>query len=331
MQFPALITTDLHLVEDPDAEYRWGLFDWLNEQSEAHRVKSIRVLGDITDAKDNHSASLTNRVVQSFRGLRCKDKLIMSGNHDWLVRGQEFFRFLNDEPGMQFITKPTEDQDVHGPTTLYLPHTKNPRADWSRFSFDAYDFVFMHQTITGAVASNGQRMEGEPLPDYRAAGRVYSGDIHVPQKLNGLTYIGAPYHVHFGDNYKPRVLLLDKNGREVWLHYPAPKRMMLVADDLQDLKSAELSPGDQVKVTLNVSPAEKHEWASLRREATRILEDRGALVKGLRMQVQGSARTGTERAKLKTEGVTPADALARFVAHEELGGLALDVALRLIK
>lgn len=331
MRFPALITTDLHLTEHPDAEYRWGLFDWLNEQIDKYSVKSFRCLGDITDAKDNHSALLVNRVVQSFRSLNCKDKLIMAGNHDWLVRGQEFFRFMGNEPGMQFITEPTEDPDVQGPTVLYLPHSKNPVREWSRFSFDACDFVFMHQTIQGARASNGQMMDGESLPDYRAAGRVYSGDIHVPQDVAGLTYIGAPYHVHFGDNYKPRVLLLDKDGKEVWLRYPSPKRMMINAIDLRALREVDLSPGDQVKVTLTVNPAEKHEWSALRRDAIKILEERGALVKGLRMQVQEVTRRGVERVKHSGVSLAPDDLLARFVEREELGGTALDIGLELMR
>lgn len=301
------------------------------EQIYAHQVKSFRCLGDITDAKDNHSARLVNRVVEAFRGLPCKDKLIMAGNHDWLIQGQEFFRFMGGDAGTQFITKPTEDPDVKGPVTCYLPHSKNPARDWRGMSFDAYDFVFMHQTITGARASNGQVLEGETLPDYRAAGRVYSGDVHVPQTIQGVTYIGAPYHVHFGDNYTPRVLLLDRDGREVWLRYPSPRRLMLTASTLKDLQRVELSPGDQVKVALVLSAAEKHEWSEFRRNALAVLEERGAIVCGMRMQLENTAQSRQGRTRTRLNRLTPEDALARFVEREELGGTALDIGLELMR
>lgn len=331
MRFPVLITTDVHLVESPAAEYRWELFPWINQQIKEHGVKSVRILGDITDAKDNHSAALVNRVVAGIKSIECDDVKVLAGNHDWLKQGEEFFRFLNHIPGVEFITKPTEEQ-AYGKEALnclYLPYSKNPSRDWANFDFSHYDYVFIHQTISGAIASNGEAMDGEPLPDLSAAGRVYSGDIHVPQRIKGVTYIGSPYHVHFGDDFKPRVLLLGRRGDETWLHMPSPRRVVVKVRHLRELRRVELQPGDQVKLRMVLKEEDKHSWARLKREAVTILEERGVVVHGTELSLDREAARWNPD-ELASTAYTPEELVKRYVETEELGGDAFEIAMEVI-
>lgn len=331
MRYPCLITTDIHLTDHPSTEYRWKLFPWINKMIEEHGVKSVAILGDITDAKDNHSASLVNRVVSSIKSIQCPDITILAGNHDWLRKGEEFFRFLNHLEGVRFITKPTEiEVDQFKELILALPYSKTPGAEWSGWDMSHYDYVFLHQTIRGAIASNGQRMDGEGVPEMNPRIRCYSGDIHVPQTIGNLTYIGSPYHVHFGDNFEPRVLMLKRHGEERWLRMPSPRRIVLKVGSLQELRRADLDEGDQIKLRMELSEADKHAWSRLKREAVAILEDRGVIVHGAELLVQKSNRRVILGAEDARASYSPEELVYRFAEAEELGGDAYEAAMEVI-
>ena len=331
MKYPCLILTDIHLVDSPSTLYRWELFPWLNEQIKRHGVRSLRILGDITDAKDNHPASLVNRIVSSIRALQCDDIKILAGNHDWLLKGEEFFRFLNHIPGVQFMTSMTEDPTVaYGEMSLFLPYTKTPAADWKDIDFAHYDYVFMHQTIKGARASNGQVMDGEALPQMPVRRKVYSGDIHVPQDIGGVTYIGSPYHVHFGDNFEPRVLLLERGGKETWLRMPSPRRVVLKVSSLKELERADLDPGDQVKLRMTLSAADKHAWSRIKREAVQMLDEREVVVHGVELLVDKAGELESAGAAVRAT-LSPPELLKRFVEHEELGADAYDAGMDVLE
>jgi DNA repair exonuclease SbcCD nuclease subunit len=332
MRLPALLISDLHLVDDSSCEYRWSLFPWVNQVVRDEGVKTVLILGDLTDAKDNHSAELTNRVVAAIKSIPCQITILV-GNHDWLKAGQEFFRFLNVLPNVRYITSPSEDQGVglRDVSAYFLPYSKNPAKDWEGMDFSHYDYLFMHQTVTGSISSNGMSMAGDDLPDLNA-GKVYSGDIHVPQVIKGVEYVGSPYHVHFGDAFKPRAVLIDVHRRAHDLHFKTISRMALTVSSLRELRKIKLSPGDQVKLKIELTEAEKHDWSRIRREAVSVLREAEAVVAGVQLVVQKSNRRviiGEDQQR--TRALSPSDTVVKFVASEELGGEALDVALEIVE
>lgn len=330
MKLPALICSDLHLTDQPSTEYRWGLFPWLAEMIRKHHVRTMLILGDLTDAKDNHSASLTNRVAKAINGLPIDDIRILVGNHDWLKQGQEFFRFLNLIPAVEYINEITEDKELHGPLACFLPYSKNPAKDWAGRDFSNFQYLFLHQTVKGSIASNGQAMEGEELPPLNA-GRVFSGDIHVPQNIGGLTYVGSPYHVHFGDKFKPRCILIDKHGGESDLHFETVARVVVKVSSLRELKRLHFNPMDQVKLRLELDEADKHGWSALRRDSVAWLSSLGVVVAGVELIVVKARRRAVVGGNEGTAGLTPPDAIWRYVEHEELGGAAYDAAMEVFE
>ncbi len=255
--------------------------------------------------------------------------LILQGNHDYLRAGHAYFEFLNHLPGVRFITRPYEDTLTDGPATLWLPHTKTPSKDWADLDTTHFDYVFMHQTVGGAVASNGQKMDGENVPDMSAWGKVYSGDIHVPQKIKGVEYVGSPYHVHFGDSFDPRLVLIDRRNRPVDLHFPCIRRETVTVSSLRDLKRREFRPGDQIKLRFDLTEADKHEWRTLRRLALEHLRHEQVEVEGVELRVQkvGAALKDTSP---RTTSINAAEAVYRFCATQELGGDALDEGLEIV-
>lgn len=291
------------------------------------------IAGDLTDAKDYHVSTLVNRivaVVDDLRRVGVRVEILM-GNHDLLRAGHAYFEFLNRLENVRFITQVCDDGDKTGPLALFLPYTKTPVSDWQGLDFSHFSYVFMHQTAPGSVASNGQKMDGETLPPMKGP-KVYSGDIHVPQTIGDIEYIGSPYHVHFGDRFTPRAVLIDSRGRAHNLHFDTISRVTLTVDSLRDLKQQVIKPGDQIKLRIKLSDADKHEWHRIRREASVWLRDHHVEVHDIELVLNRSVR---RRLHESTAAPTPtretdADAVLRYVLSEELGGDALDIGLELV-
>jgi hypothetical protein len=229
---------------------------------------------------------------------------------------------------------------VKGPLALFLPFTRDPARDWADLSMlDSFDYVFMHQTVNGSIASTGEHLSGEELPDiFDGVAHIYSGDIHVPQRVkipgNVVDYVGSPYHVHFGDNFKPRVVLLETPGRAVDLHIPnMPRRVTIAARSIREYADhiKALREGDQLKVRLELQPEERYEWARLRREATDLAKWIGLQPYGIELvAVGGDGRRVTHDRAKRLAHLSPEEALQRYVEDEDLGGDALQAGMELL-
>lgn len=290
------------------------------------------ITGDLTDRKDYHPAVLTNRIVKEVLTLRAAvdEVIILMGNHDYLLEGHSYFSFLSSYAGVHFVTKPTEFMLDGGPSAYFLPHTKTPAKTWAGMDFSHYDLLFMHQTVTGSVASNGQVMDGEEMPPLNA-GRVFSGDIHVPQKIGPVEYIGSPYHVHFGDRFKPRCLLIDRKLRQHDLHFETISRIAITAQGVDDLRRLKLRPGDQVKVKVKLAEAEAPEWSARRRAIADYLRRQEVELHGIELEVEKSARV--LRRLLPGQAsrkVSAPDAVLGFVERNALGADAADAGLEIL-
>lgn len=335
--------SDLHLSSAPSSEYRWTLFKQLEALQRKHKIATLVILGDLTDAKDGHNAALVNRIVASLHALPFEDVVILCGNHDWLKEGEEFFRFLNYFPNIQFITAPTVVPIVgakwHSAMCLFLPYSKTPAADWKALDGSLWDvdYLFMHQTIKGSVASNGQVMEGEDLLDLSTVlstrTKVYSGDIHVPQTVGLIEYVGSPYHVHFGDKFKPRAILVHSKGDAEDINLPNVQRLTVKVSSVAELHRIELRRGDHVKLRMELPEADKHAWLRIKREAVAVLKEAGVEVYGVELLVKKARRRVVlgEHGAVTQRARSLEDHIAAFVVAESLGGDALEVGLGIVE
>lgn len=330
MDLPALITSDLHLTAQPKDAYRWKLFPWLQDECVSGQVKSLVILGDITDAKDYHPSELVLKLFAEIKALATlvKNVYILLGNHDYLREGSPTFAALEAIPGVHFITSRHE---TFGDTSvLWLPHTRTPSRDWADVDASHFNYVFMHQTVSGSIASNGQKMEGEALPDFAGWGKIYSGDIHVPQKIGAVEYVGSPYHVHFGDRFKPRCIYLTRRGAED-VAFESTQRWVLRCSSLQELRRLirTTEEGDQIRVAYTLPAAEKHQWASIRQEVSLIAKQAGVELHGTSLQID----TQRQRVRINNaaaRGLTSAEIVSQFVEAEGWGPDALDIGLDLL-
>jgi len=328
MKLPAIVTSDLHLTANPRDAYRWELFPWLVTQCKQHKVKTLLILGDLTDAKDFHSSTLVNQVADALNMLTdyVEEIIILMGNHDYLKNGEAFFQFLNHHPQIRFITKIADGEDG----VLYLPHSKEPSMDWDHLDLMDYDYIFMHQTVDGSVSENGQKMSSSLSSKVNTKALVFSGDIHVPQVIGDIMYVGSPYPVRFGDTFKARCLLVQSGFRLNDLYFETIKRAMLDIDNADQLRASGLCKGDQAKIRINLTTSNNHVWHTVRREVEEAAKEMEVEIVSLELKpIKNRKQLYSGRQNGKT--LSHEQRVMSFVEDQDLGGDLLDAGLDIVE
>lgn len=273
-----LITSDIHLNDSQKDSVRFELFPWLAKQQSTHKTDASFILGDLTVEKDNHSSVLVNQLIEGLMILK-PPVYILKGNHDYIREDLPFFNFLSAIDGITFCTEP---EFLKKYNVYMVPHQLTQAAlDKALKATPEGCLVFMHQTLTGAISDTGSRLTGMALTPNKAH-TLCSGDIHVPHKCEGVTYIGSPYHTRHGIDYIPRVLLLD-GDKEIDLYFPAPKKLSLTIRDISELP--KLEKGDQLKLTLELPRSEAVEWANHKKAILEHCKQNEVEVYGLELKV----------------------------------------------
>lgn len=282
-----LITTDLHLDHNPDHDYRWNALNVVGRHLESDDIDAGVIAGDLVDAKDRHPAKFVNAVVDGVAALaRRKRLIVLKGNHDYIDPRCPFFKILGKIPGVIFINEPKR-LDLGTARVLFVPHgvSWHNEADWrKRFTFKDCDLIIAHETFNGSIASNGTKLPGVPLATVsrKATGgcAVISGDIHVPQQIGNVTYVGAPHAVRFGDNYDPRMLVWNtETGNVRGIANPGIRRLVVdysIDGDGNLLESQKIDEGDHVKARFIGKQSDLREWPEIRERIRDFIERSGA-------------------------------------------------------
>ena len=323
-----LTTADLHLDLNPRNADRWNLFTWLRTMATKYGVKSLLLLGDITDAKDRHESVLVNRFVNEIKTLTTLlEVVIVRGNHDCIDENSPFFQFLHLMDKVTYINKPYEFAIERNVGAVFLPNTRNWREDWQSLDhlsevlggdINSCKYIFCHQTFDGCLAENGTKLRGIP-PSFFAdfPGEVYSGDIHRQQKLGrNIEYVGSPYRVHFGDVFEPRVLLLRPGKTNLDLHYPGKGRELAEVGNLQELEHKDFEMGTQVKIRVNLKRTDYPDWPTLKNQIKALANKRGWELCGLELKQLAVA---DKQLPEDTAGaLTPEDILRQYALVKSL-------------
>lgn len=319
-----LFTSDLHLTARARDDYRFGLFPWLAHQQKKQDSDATFILGDITHEKDNHPSHLVNKMVEGLKLLK-PPVYILRGNHDCVDPENPFFKFLNEIEGIHFIT----DQAWLPDYAVYMVAHRSSENEFKEVCLLAPPIcrvLLIHQTVDGAISESGAKLTGYKVPS--RFGRVYAGDIHKPQTVTPTTYIGAPYHIRFGDAFDPRVLFVTESG-EKNLTFPAPRKITLHVTDPSSIKKSEAIRGDMVKVVLDLPKEGVVDWSKYKKEILDVCRELGLENYGVDLNVAGTAPVkGTVKA---APGRTHKQTLIDFCKSEGLPELIQDIGLDLLK
>lgn len=314
-----LLVADTHFSKKPDDSYRFELFKWIREKQKKYKIRAVLFLGDLTVDKDLHPSSLVNRVVDGLCLLE-QPVFVLMGNHDYIDEKVPFFKFINEIPGVYYITEPGVIK-IDRTKVLMLPHVKS-EADWEKAVSDAgrVDYCMIHQAVAGAMSESGAILEGFDTKVLRKlkAKRIFAGDIHAPQKVGPVEYVGAPYHVHFGDGFKPRVLLLDEaTGETKSLRPPAPEKRMIRIRGVEEFPT-DLKPGDHIKVEMELTRAELVDWSTYRQQILDLAEKAGVRVFGVDLKKKKEKKRVRLESSKKLAVASDTDAFTSFCKHEKV-------------
>ena len=285
-----LITGDLHFSENPRDDYRFEIVETLIRLVRTHKAETLMILGDLTEAKDRHSAWLTNRIVDIVMRLAKECfVVILKGNHDYLSDpSTPFFRFLDHLENVWWINDP-----AFAYSPVYLPHTRNYKEDWAGLDLEV-GVIYAHNTFVGANLGHGLEAKEEqgaiPLSvfPWPKVTRVISGDVHTPQTVGPVIYVGAPYQIDFGDDYRPRVLLLDEETMALKsILLSGPQKRLVEVESMAALKRVKANPGDILKVRMSLDPEEHAEWPQRQAAIREWGEKHGYTIHQVQPMVEG--------------------------------------------
>lgn len=264
-----LLTGDIHLSENPRDAYRFEFLDWLRSTIKRKSVERLIIVGDITDQKDLHSAWLTNAIADNVKALAdlCPVTILM-GNHDYLISSNPFFEFLHHIPNVEWIGKPTMIGNE-----LFLPHTRNYKKDWNFVEFGV-NTIFCHNTFAGTKIRD-QELDGIPNDVFPKSTEVWSGDVHVPQRVGiNIRYVGAPYTINFGDTYQGRVVLLDGPGVQS-IKYDGKQKRLIEIPNISSLAkyTSKANGGDIVRARIKLDLESQGRWEGIKNSIKQWAEE----------------------------------------------------------
>lgn len=296
-----LICGDLHLTEHSRDEYRFAIFEWIRKQQVKFKPLVTILLGDITDAKDKHSATLVNKIVGGLVQL-APPVYILQGNHDYKAdQANPFFKFLSHIDGLTFVTAPTEV--TYGHRLAMIPHYRSQAEfDQAVEACSQSKCFFVHQTFEGAIAESGVRLSGlsaSLIESLKPPLGIYAGDVHRPQTQGIVTYVGCPYQVRFGDDFEPRTIFVNKAGTESYPWFEAPRKWALTVRGPENLLNRQdLLAGDQVKLTIEMAREEAVEWKKVKQDVLAACKELKLDVYGVKLEIN----SGPQRERIKMQG-----------------------------
>lgn len=289
----SLVTADLHLTANPRDRYRHETLRRLVTTAKKLGVEQTFILGDLTEEKDRHGDWLTNAVVDHItRFAELGPVTINQGNHDYSSDpDMPFFRFLRHLPSVRWIGRPTSCTYPGLGRVLLLPHTRSYKRDWEGVERKGYAYVFAHSTFDTTDLGHGRKAQGIP-PEVFKGERVITGDVHIPQTIlipsspkhvsGSITYVGAPYTVDFGDDYNPRVIILDQQ-KLTSVPVPGPQKRLIELEPETHEEPwqegiDEVNKGDIVKIRVKVPRRSAPLWPAQRDELRKFWEKQGVVV-----------------------------------------------------
>lgn len=263
----AYVVGDLHLTqinEDVNRAARLNLIRAILDAADADECPVV-FLGDVHDTKDRltpegHACLDELRAMLDTQG---HPSLIIQGNHDVAPRNQ------TDHMRVIF--------DGHAPgKTRYIAEACYSRAinaylcPWSAggpaLPVESHDIVLGHFDVADFRNDNDTPTAGIDPANLREHGAVILGHLHGFQQRGNITYLGAPYDIHFGSlRQRYYAVLLDRHPWFELRELPLLGPTSMVETDDPELALKVVEAGGLVRMTETAAKATK-KWPSARQE-----------------------------------------------------------------
>jgi hypothetical protein len=188
---------------------------------------------------------------------------------------------------------------------------------------ESVGIIFMHQTFRGSVSESGRVLEGISSRRFQRFGcPIFSGDIHVPQQLGPITYIGCPYHIHYGDQFEPRVLLLNRKFKTQDVQFSAPRKLMLDLSHGKDLNKMrrKLQSGDRAKVRIHLPRSKFGNWPEHRDQVRKTAKKIDLILHSVILkEMHDTKRKDDKRIKNESKIRTHTETFDAFCSRYDIG------------
>ena len=318
-----LITADLHFNTDPLDSYRFDIFNFIEYKLIEYNCKSLYILGDLTTNKDKHPSKLVNRLVKELLKLTkfVNEIVILRGNHDYKDENTPFFGFLSEIPKIKFINEITLYNNH-----LFVPHIDNIHDENKQIIQKLIQqnpkYVFMHGKVKNAILENGYKDEtgldiNELFKNYN--GTVISGDIHNPQVIGNLTYVGSPYHIHFGDIYDGRMLVLKEDGLHNIRVNSIRKLKIELTSNIDDIDNYTIKENDLLKVIFNLNRSELYLYDKLKQQLKKLCSEKNYYIHSIDFKIKDNVGVQNQISNIDKKGYDEVEILNEFLDKELKG------------
>jgi hypothetical protein len=316
-----LLLADTHFTDKKRDAYRMASLPLaLSSALDKFPVSDVVIAGDLCEEKDRHPAGLVDFVVGFVEALAKRARLwVVMGNHDYIDPAVPFWKFLGKIKNVEYVSDPRVVRLAGGIPAVLMPHSTEFVGDWKyiqewlgegKASRPAY---FIHQTVEGA-ASYGHTLSGLSPSMFAKAPSVFSGDVHKPQKIGNVQYVGSPYPICFGDDYVGRLLVLNDVDETVVITdevtVDSPRKIKVEVGSLEDLPG-DVAAGDMVKVVVSVARSQIVNWAELREGVLAWAEKKGVDLFGVELREKSRIRL-TEAASVNVAEATSSSVFSGY-------------------
>lgn len=314
-----IVSTDWHLTDRPQDEYRWQIFEKVYALANEHNLGTILLLGDLWDRKNNHSGVLLNRSIKSFKWLQEEtgaEIYVLGGNHDMAIFGQHYWEFL-DRMQIHYITQPFYHLDA-----WLLPFSANPMEDWRGLLLHQARAIFMHQTVAGALIEGNRRIDKTPcpMPPLPRGIPIFSGDVHRPQKVGSITYIGVPHPTRFGESWPNRLFIIKYGDYQhpIEISITGVRKLILDICEPRELFSVITRPGDQVKVKCSLPASQMERWPAIESDVRAWAARHEVLLSSIEASIVIEDKEATGATENVAALTVPQEVLRSFAAKEQI-------------
>lgn len=221
------------------------------------------ILGDIFDNRNSINLKAINIVIKLFEDLaKIIDIYILIGNHDMYLMNDNSINsvsVIRNIDGITIYDKPT-NINFDGLDVLMMPWINGKNNEIDVLDNNTADLLFCHSDL------NGCRTQLHPtrphnrnilnIDDFKGYEHIYSGHIHIRQKIKNFTFVGSPYHLDRNDvENRKGIYIFDTKTKTDFLiennYSPEFKKIKIISEsDFKELKTV-LDTKDFIDVSIS--------------------------------------------------------------------------------
>jgi len=185
-----------------------NILDQIIEWLEPNGIRYLIFLGDVFELKDR----VPNHILSEFKHRleQILDKYIhvyfLVGNHDYNLLDYTTLDVFQDKIHLIDEPKLAMMDELLKYGVYFIPYQRKWEdfiQAWNNIPYDYWGSqlkaIFFHQTLPGGIYDNGtQTAPGTWQPSYHSNLLYVAGDLHIPQKVGKIQYLGSPYPTKFG-------------------------------------------------------------------------------------------------------------------------------------